>query len=283
MNNGKENVKSQIESLKKYRSLIYWTGSLSLIILIVSVIFRQVYSSETKALITEGADSVLFEFLIITSGAFFSSSLIGIIFERFQTRVVHDDTFLRERFIDEGIMRVFSSATDPELLSFIFNEIDKSRSEVLAFGMGLPILSHNPNIIHAIANKCMKETNFRFIAYIGDPNNNGIKNRISEEKSAFQINELNYDETWVSRYSSEIKSLFNSYIHDKYKNSYEVKVLKACPSITAIKIDNVFLYFSYGTPNMKGSQSPWILVDGEAENSALAKFIRSNFEYYASE
>lgn len=280
MNPIEENVRYQIESLKKNKVIIYWTASLSFIILVLGIVLKSIYFVENKYIISKSADSILFELTILVSGSFFTSSLIGVVYEKYQSRIVKDDTLLRRRFVDEGIMRVYESATDPELISFLLNEIKNSKSEVVAVGMGLGILAHNPKIVQAISEKCIKEQNYRFKVVLGDPNNDGVKNRIKEEKETLTLKGLNYDETWVNRYPSEIKGLLKNYIPRERNKSYSILCSPTCPLISAIKIDNNYLYFSYGTPDIKGSQSPWILVNGETENGALSNFLRRIFVYY---
>ena len=50
--------------------------------------------------------------------------------------------------------------------------------------------------------------------------------------------------------------------------------------VSVIKIDAIYLFFPYGTPNIKGSHSPWILIDGNAEGSAMVKFLKDIIKFY---
>jgi hypothetical protein len=50
--------------------------------------------------------------------------------------------------------------------------------------------------------------------------------------------------------------------------------------VSVIKIDNIYLFFPYGTPNVKGSHSPWIVIDGNADRSALVKFLKDIIQFY---
>lgn len=277
----KRNItKSQIDSLRQYRVWVYWSASLSIILLILFIILKTLYLPPNIALISESFDSILFEIMIVCSGAFFSTSLIGIIYEKFQTRIVHDDTLVRERFVDEGILKVYKSATDPNLLDYLLTEIINSKSEFIAIGLGLGILSHNPQLLHAISEKINKVSNYRIRVFLGSSKNEGVKNRIREEKLAHDKMQLNYDETWITRYFSEINSLLKSYVNKGFENKFQVKEIDTCPMISVLKIDDLYVFFPYGTPNIKGSQSPWILVDGEAENSSLVKYLKDIIAYY---
>jgi len=246
----------------------------------VFIILKTIYSGDKNSFISESFDAILFELIIVASGAFLSSSIIGIIFEKFQTKVINDDSLIRKRYIDEGILRIFESATDPQLLNFLKVEINNSNSEVIGLGLGLGILSHNPKIMGSIAKKINSVPNYRLRIFLGSSENIGVNNRIKEEKDSIVAKGLNYDETWIKRYPSEIKGLLNKDVSGENQKKYKVKEIDTCPMVSIIKIDNYFLYFSYGSPDIKGSDSPWILVDGKSQNSAIVRYLKKVLEFY---
>lgn len=273
-------TKSQIDSLRQYRVWVYWSAALSFLLLVISIILKTLYAPENLFLISKSFDSILFEVVIVCSGTFFSASLVGIIYEKFQTRIVHDDSLVRERFIDEGILKVYQSSTDAKLLEFMLTEIKNSKSEVIAVGLGLGILSHNYQLLEAIAEKLNNVDNYRLKIFLGSADNNGVKNRIHEEKLAHDKNKLNYDESWIKRYPSEINGVLRGFISDKCEHKFLLKEIDSCPMVSVIKIDSIFLFFPYGTPNIKGSHSPWIVIDGNAEQSAMVKFLTGILKFY---
>ncbi|MCE7062358.1 hypothetical protein [Dyadobacter sp. CY343] len=273
-------TKSQIDSLRQYRVWVYWSAAVSFLILVLFAILKTLYASPVVSLVSESFDNILFEVMIACAGAAFSTALIGIIYEKFQTKIVHDDSLVRERFIEEGILRVFKSSTDSQLLEFMHAEIKASRSEVIAIGLGLGVLSHNYQLLEAIADKINSVDNFRLKIFLGSSENNGVINRIKEEKLTHDKNKLNYDESWIKRYPSEITGVLNGFISDKCKYKFVMKEIDSCPMLSVVKIDDIFLFFPYGTPNIKGSHSPWIVIDGSAEHSAMAKFLKNIVKFY---
>ena len=50
--------------------------------------------------------------------------------------------------------------------------------------------------------------------------------------------------------------------------------------ISIFKIDDIYLFFSYGTPDIRGSQSPWIAIKGASDQSEFAYFLKRNINFY---
>jgi hypothetical protein len=260
--------------------LAYWSAVVSFLVLVLFIVLKTLHHTAQLTLFSEAIDTIIYETMIVSAGTFLATALIGIIYEKFQTKIVRDSTLVRERFVDEGILRVFKSAGDPKLLEFLQSEIGSSKSEVIAVGLGLGILAHNPQLLEAIAEKVNNIDNFRLKIFFGSSNNNGVKNRIQEEKTYHDNKNLNYDESWIQRYPSEMNGVLKSLINDNREHKFTIKEIDTCPMVSLIKIDNTFLFFPYGTPNIKGSRSPWIEVDGNADNSSMVKFLKDIIKFY---
>lgn len=273
-------VKNEINSIHQYRTWAYWSAVVSFILLVLFIVLRTLKQTANLSLFSDSVDTIIYEIMIVSSGTFLATSLIGIIYEKFQTRIVRDASLVHERFVDEGILRIYKSAADPQLLEFLQNEIANSKSEVIAVGLGLGILAHNPEILETIAERVNNVDNFRLKIYYGSANNNGVKNRIQEEKLYHDKKNLNYDESWIQRYPSEMNGVLRNLIIDNREHKFTISEIDTCPMISIIKIDNTFLFFPYGTPNIKGSRSPWIEVDGNAHSSTMAKFLRDIIKFY---
>lgn len=272
--------KNELHSLRQYRNFAYWSAILSFILLIVIVILKTLSQTVKLIMFSTSVDTVIYETMIVACGSFLATALIGIIYERFQTKIINDVSVIRDRFIDEGILKVYKSSTDSKLLEFMQDEIINSKNEIIAVGLGLGILSHNYQLLEAIADKVNKIDHYRLKIFLGSANNNGVKNRIHEEKLIHDKNNLNYDESWIQRYPSEINGVLRKLIDDKMESKFSIKEIDTCPMVSVIKIDNTYLFFPYGTPNIKGSHSPWMVIDGYAENSAMVKFLKGVIKFY---
>lgn len=267
-------------SQRIYRVFIYFGSIVSFLILITIIILKNVYGSATESLFTETTDSIVFEIGLLCSGAFFGSSVIGIIFDQYQKRFVQSETQIAKRFLTEGIIQVFKSASDPNLINFLLEKIANAKSEVIATGLGLGIFAHNRDILNAISSRLNEEDNFRVNIYLGSESNVGVANRIKEEKEAHARLGLNYDTKWISRYPAEIKGVLLRQVDPNARSRLKVEQVQTCPMISVIKIDNIFLFFPYGTPDIRGSQSPWLSIKGDSDRSEFAKFLRKVISFH---
>jgi hypothetical protein len=273
-------TKNEINSLRQYRSWAYWSAIVSFLVLVLFIVLRTLKHTKELTLFSDTVDTIIYEVATVSAATFLATALIGIIYEKFQTKIVHDDSLVRERFIDEGILKVYKSSTDAKLLEFMLNEITNSKSEVIAVGLGLGILFHNYQLLDAIAQRLNTVDHYRLKIFVGSPTNNGVKNRVREEKLDHKKNNLNYDGSWINRYRSEISGVLQKNITPACIDKFTIKVIDTCPMVSVIKIDDHYLFFPYGTPNLKGSHSPWILIDGCAEGSAMVKFLKDIIKFY---
>lgn len=267
-------------SQRLFRVFIYLGGIVAFIIIISLIVLKNLYADPTKSIFSETTDSILFEIGLLCSGAFFGSAVVGIMFDQYQQRFVQSETLIAKRFLKEGIIQVFKSANDPNLLEFLMEQVSSARSEIIAAGLGLGILAHNRDLLNNIASRLNDEDNFRVSIFLGSNDNAGVSNRINEEKVAHDKLGLNYDPSWVSRYPAEIKGVLLSQVNQSAHARLKVELADSCPMISAIKIDNIYLFFPYGTPDIRGSQSPWLAIKADSEYSEFAKFLKRVFLFY---
>jgi len=265
---------------KQYRSFVYFGGAFSFILIIVFIILKTVYIDPTVYLFSEVNDAIIFEIGILCCGAIFGSAVVGFTYDQYQKRFVQQESIIAQRYIDEGIIKVFKSANDPNLIDYITELLRNAKSEIIAVGLGLGIFSHNQDILKLISERVNKESNFRACIYIGDEKNPGVINRVKEEKEAHSELGLSYYENWVERYPKEINSFLSKEINSDSMHKYTFKKTDTFTMISFIKIDNIFLFFPYGTPNIRGSQSPWIAISADAEKSEFANFLKKATNFY---
>ncbi|WP_020586338.1 hypothetical protein [Desulfobacter curvatus] len=283
MHDNTELVDDWRASQKIYRAFVRVGGFVAFLLMLIIIVLKNLYSSPTESMISEVADAIIFELCLLCSGAFLASSLIGIIFDQYQTRFVQNENLIAKRFIEEGIIRVFKSANDPNLATFILRLIKSTKSEIIACGLGLGLLAHNRDILNAISNRLNEEDNVRVSIYFGSESNVGVQNRIKEEKECHLKLGINYDDQWVTRYPAEIESVLSRSVNNNALNRLKIKKTAVCPMLSVIKFDDIYLFFSYGTPDIRGSQSPWIAIKGTSTQSEFAHFLKRNIDYYQKE
>ena len=202
-------------SQKLYRAFIRLGGSVAFLFILTIIILKNLYSSPTESMVSEVADAIIFEVGLLCAGAFLGSSLIGLIFDQYQTRFVKNENLIAKRFLEEGIIRVFKSANDPNLASFVLRLILSAKSEIIAAGLGLGLLAHNRDILNAISDRLNEEDNVKVSIFLGAADNVGVQNRIGEEKKIHLKLGLNYDDKWITRYPAEIESVLNRNVNEE--------------------------------------------------------------------
>lgn len=269
----------QIER-KRYLGFIYIGGLFFFILLVGTISLKYIYSSPDKYLISSSLDAIVFESLIEISGTVFAAAIIGTIIDQYQRRIGESQDKFSAFIAEEGIVNVFKSANDPLLIQDLQYHVSNARSEIVFIGLGLGILSHNLDILENIGKRLNERKSLEVNIFIGNEKNQGVMNRIKEEKDWHLKNNLHYNETWVSRYPAEIRSAIYRTVNEKAKSRLKIIDLDDYPMATVVKIDEHFLFFMYGTPDIRGSQSPWVALDISNGSGELVRFLSSIVEYY---
>ena len=116
--------------------------------------------------------------------------------------------------------------------------------------------------------------------FYGDPNSRGIRNRALEEEEASKFENREYRKSWTNDHLHSLqKELQNQLRRDDHRR-VNLCLSPFLPMITVIRTDNSYLWYPYGTPNLRGKESPWILVDGANNDSSLVRFLEANIGYY---
>lgn len=265
---------------KRYLAFVYVGGVFFFLLLVVTIILKHLYSDPNESIISEVTDAILFEAFTVISGAGFASAVIGTIIDQYQRRVGESQVQLSRFIGSEGIVEVFRSATDPRLIQYVQSLILTANSEIFFVGLGLGLLSHNRELLNAIGDRLDAKKNLEVNIFIGKQTNPGVQNRINEEKEWHDKNGISYDPSWVTRYPNEISTVLQHRISEKSRNRLRIVDLDDCPMSTVVKIDDHFLFFVYGTPNIRGSQSPWIAIDKTNGNGEIVKFLNEIVNFY---
>ena len=261
-----------------YKWFVYFGAVIAVLLVIIVVLLKNIYSSPTEALFSEAADTIIFEIVLLLAGAFLGSATLGFVFERYQKNFVEAGSDINKRFFEDGIVAVYESIHDPELIKFVSSEIKSSKHEFYAVGMGLGFLVHNEMLLSDLALNLNKKESFSVQILLGSSDNSGVNARVKDEKKAHDEVKHAYDDSWVDRYKNEIESKISALVSTEAKARLKVASIDTCPMIQVIKVDNLFFFSPYGTPNIRGSQSPWIVVE-DIESAKIASFLSKIIKY----
>jgi len=271
-------VKEWQSAHRAYRGFIYFGAVIAVLLVIIVILLRNIYSSPTEALFSEAVDSIIFETVLILAGAFLGSATLGFVFERYQKNFVEAGSDISKRFFEDGIVAVYESTHDPQLIQFVSAEIKSAKQEFYAIGMGLGHLVHNEMLLSDLALNLNKNDSFSVQILLGSADNQGVKARVEDEKKAHEVMNHAYDPSWVDRYKNEIESKINALVSDEAKARLKVASINTCPMVQVIKIDNLYFFSPYGTPNIRGPQSPWIVVE-DIDTAKIASFLSKIIKY----
>lgn len=275
-------VRSRKRDRRRFLLFMYLSGSFFLVAVIVAISLRGVFNAASgDHLFTAVADAIVFEVAIAVGGAGFGSCVIGVLLDYYQRSFGERNEAFDAMVRHEGISDCFLSASDPRLIQFLMERIGNAKQEIACVGLGLGILSHNRNILSLIAARLNTTRSLSTWIFYGADKNPGVLNRTNEEAEWHRENGFNYDATWVSRYPAEISSVLNAQVVAGARNRLHIDAVAAAPTLTLIKIDEAYLFFAYGTPNIRGSESPWLLFDG-VKSGNFVRFFENILDYYQS-
>jgi hypothetical protein len=275
---------SSLQSARSRFRLVLYLGLPAVAsVTLLAIILKQLYTAPDSALMSEGLDAIVFETVIILGGALMGALGVGLIFEAYQARYADQSVELAAEVAREGLVRVYKNANDPRLLAALESAIARAYDEVLAVGLGLGILYNNRGLLAAIAARVNATTNFRVTVLTGARSNPGVMTRIQEEEAWHAAQGVNYDPAWVDHYPAEIRSVITVLTEQPKRNRIKVTDANGMPMLGLIKIDDRYFWFSYGSPDIRGSESPWVeLVDDAASRGNLLQFLHRTTDYFRS-
>jgi len=180
----------------------------------------------------------------------------------------------------EGIRGVFSSDFDPGFSQALLSRMGKAQRQVVMVGMGLSFLKGNTELVAAAAAAVRKQPTLTLSIICGDPAYNSILSRVREEEAESKRAKKAYNIHWPQ---DHLESILKSFRHVLLREEYarvSISTADCLPTMSIVRIDNTFFWYCYGTPNIRGKESPWILLERPRPGSYLRRFLESNLEYY---
>lgn len=275
-------TKSITRSRKEFNRNFLWLLCISSVVLIASVVLETIYRPTNSALINEAIDSIVFTVLQVGSSTIAGASLVALIIDNYQAAVRADTSSMTDVIESEGIVEIYRNANDPKLASRLEELIGTAQTEIIAFGLGLGILNNNRSLLIAIAQRINSTPNLKTTILLGSEQNIGVMNRLEEEYAWHQNRAVNYDKDWVTKYPAEISSIIMSYTDEKNAPRVSVEQIDTCFMYGSIVIDGHAFFHLYGSPDIRGSESPWYeFIYSIHDEGHIPKFIRRSINYYA--
>ncbi len=274
-------VLSWLEARKRYRIIVYSLGLFSLAVIIFLFSYQAVLTAKKQVLVSAAFDGPFFETCKLVFGAIFGGALVGAIFDGFQSKVLNSENHFISTMAREGIQDVFSSDRDPKLIEWLSSRIDSASTDMTFVGLGLGFLVHNRELLESIANRISSRKNLKVTFVMGASDSAGVTSRAREEHEWHKGEDLAYDGSWVDRYPAEISTTIRQNLTKTELRRVKFLLAKSLPTISIVKIDDDIIYYSYGPPSIRGSQSPWLLLRIKESKGYLPRFLLRSLEYYA--
>ncbi len=268
---------------RRFRAFLVLVGVAATCIVVASLVVREVTTAPDGPFITRSADPVLFEVLLIFGGTALGSALVGILLDEYQKRFGERAGEYEAVLRREGIVGVYPSSEDPDLLLAIERAMAGARSQVVGVGLGLSVLV-NRKLLGRLANRLQEEPNLKVDVVLGSPDNAGVVNRITEESTWHTAMGVPYNNDWVREFPDEIRSVLLMHAGAENQDRISVTTTESCPFLGLLRFDDRLFVFPYGAPSMRGgSESPWIELDRSETGGYLNRFAGQVLDYYLNE
>jgi hypothetical protein len=243
---------------------------------------------QANSLISSGKRASIFgggfwQTTLIASGIALASTglattLITLLVGQYQERMTEMETLRRRVSEDEGVIGTYSSDSDPLFAAFLMNIITTAQEEIRAVGLGLGFFAHNPPILDAIASRVKQRKHLTVKIQYGGSNNPGVLARVEEETNWNKFHSYEYDPNWLTRYPNTIRDRLRMQLSVEQMHRVSVEPCWFMPMLMVILVDETLLVSLYGTPGMRGSETPWIAINRRAPHGQFAAFIDRVFE-----
>jgi hypothetical protein len=277
---------TQVPLIPKHRlvTLVLVTLGAGLL-LFLAILFEEQYAGldshhqERNLLGSEFVDAVAFRTTEAIAATGMATAAIALVFEAYQGNIDRSRR-LREVVVErEGVLDTFVSDSDPRFLAVAQEALSSARTEIVAAGLGLGFLSHNPSLVDAMVRSMnARHSTVKVSLLHGSESVNGVAARIAEEQSWHDARQFNYDKEWVTRYPQSIRDRVVRQLSAGAASRFDIRAIVFTPYVSVLKVDDLVFMSPYGPPGLRGSDSPWILLDGRAAGGFLLKFVSTFLE-----
>ncbi|NOD85909.1 MULTISPECIES: hypothetical protein [unclassified Ruegeria] len=270
-------------SVKRRRFLYFYVAVLAIssVILFTGFLLKALFADPQQALVTEVWDGIIFETAVFIGATIAGAALVALIIDHHQQRLGAESDELKTVIEQEGLLGVYQDANDPKLIARLIEAISGAHREFYAFGLGLGILFNNRSILQRLSEQINQNAAMSATILTGSGTNPGVANRIEEEKSWHESKNINYNVNWADNFPAEISTSLANWVNENSRSRVKVETVDSCFMFGAIVVDDVVFLFPYGSPDVRGSESPWYeLVYKSGSEGKLASFVRRCVSYY---
>lgn len=176
-------------------------------------------------------------------------------------------------------INVFSSNDDPLFVKELYKGVAKAKNSITFFGLGHSLLKKNIELVRRLSIAVYNNTSLNIEIYYCDPNNEGLKNRVEEEYTARKESQRTYRKEWPTVYFESIINKIRTEVHPNCIDRFSVFLTQFMSLHYLIRIDDIYYLSLYGTPNLIGPESPWIVFKKE-DNIILSNFLDECGNFY---
>lgn len=180
---------------------------------------------------------------------------------------------------EREVETVYESDYDPEFIRDLIAALEQGHNEINFVGLGLKFLRGNNPYIHAMDQALSVNKELRVRLFLADPECEGLLVRIADEEEASNRDGRPYRVTWPRVYRESIKKAFWRGINEASKERVSFYSLPFCPTASLIQVDDTWFFSPFGTPDIRGSESPWLRVAGNGQTTKLHAYLRNCMKY----
>lgn len=179
----------------------------------------------------------------------------------------------------EAQIRVYSSDHDPEFKAELRRMLGEAQATVVICGMGLKFLKNDTELVSKVAEALNASAQLRVEVIAANPDNPGILARVDEERRASEEIGRQYRTEWPKIYAKSIEGAFDRVISGAARDRFSFECADLCPTLSVVKIDDTYFFSPFGTANVRGPESPWLMtLPGTAPT--LTSFLDNVIEYF---
>ena len=175
---------------------------------------------------------------------------------------------------------MFSSDDDPRFVAELDARVRRAKHSIFIAGMGLSFLKGNNEIVQSLDRAMAANTDLRVSIFFGNPNSGGILNRVAEEARASDLTRRPYRPQWPEQNIQSVLHSFRAHVRAEHHSRVFITHADSLPMMSIIRIDSVYFWYAYGTPDIRGKESPWIMLAKRGKGGELVRFIDQSIAYY---
>ena len=178
-----------------------------------------------------------------------------------------------------GLINLYQGDVDTNFEPSLISTIEQSKDEIIFIGWGLGFIGKERRVLtECLINQLKVISSLRVYIFMTDSEHPGLKKRIEEEDKAQPGVHITPD--WSNKFFDFIKkTLHSEEVDEDIKSRCFITRISYMPTATILKLDDVFFYRPYGSPNRGGWASPWLHINSTNTSSCWLEFIKNEVDF----